>query len=284
MKTWAVVNQKGGVGKTTTAVSAAGWMAAAGHRTLIVDLDPHGSMTSYFGYDPDTVTPSVYDLFNGDLSSLDVAKGLKSTHVENLYLLPAATAMVTLDRQLGTKPGMGLVLAKALATVADKFDYAFLDCPPMLGVLIVNALAGSDQLLIPVQTEFLAIKGLERMLHTMEMIERSRGKKISYLIVPTMFDKRTKASPAALKSMRDSYQDKVWELVIPEDTQFREASRDGQPISLYKPKSRGAIAYHQLVQFLTGDPLSTDKDIVKPATDQTSSPNKQNHEKIRNAG
>lgn len=257
MKIWAIANQKGGVGKTTTAVTLAGLLAAEGQRTLLVDLDPHGSLTTYFGLDPDSIEISVYTLFKDRADRrprTHYRDVLHATQFENLSLLPAATALATLDRQLGTQDGMGLVLSQTLTDLQAHYDHVLIDCPPMLGVLMVNALAACHKLLIPVQCEFLALKGLERMLHTLKMISRARGGEVSKLIVPTMFDKRTRASGEALQVLRERYSQEIWSEVIPVDTQFREASKAGRPLSLWQPRSRGALAYLSLLDQLLDRP------------------------------
>ena len=252
MKVWAVANQKGGVGKTTTAVSLAGLLAREGHETLLVDLDPHGSMTAYFGYDPDGIEDGVYRLFEG---SAAVGRDtpvpvLRQTRFEHLILLPASTALATLDRQLGARDGMGLVLARYLRRLSARFEYVLIDCPPVLGVLMVNALAACGHLVIPVQTEFLALKGLERMMHTLDMILRARKIDIPYTIVPALFDRRTRASVDSLRQLRETYPKHLWQGVIPVDTQLREASRLGGPITHLFPKARGTLAYHGLLESL----------------------------------
>ncbi len=254
MKVWSVANQKGGVGKTTTAVSLSGLLAARGHNTLMVDLDPHGSLTSYFGYDPDSIEHSVYTLFqeSGDARP-PVEQIVRPTRHERLSLLPASTALATLDRQLGTQEGMGLVIGRALVELANRYDYVLIDCPPVLGVLMINALAASSNLLIPVQTEFLALKGLERMLRTLAMVTKARRRPLNYLIVPTMFDRRTRASLESLQALRTTYPEMLWRSVIPVDTQFREASREGVPISFLNPHARGSVAYTALLATLLGE-------------------------------
>lgn len=257
MRVVAVHNFKGGVGKTTTAVTLAGLMAAEGQRTLLVDLDPHGSLTTYLGLDPDSIDVSVYTLFKdrADRRTRSHYRDvLHATAYENLTLLPAATALATLDRQLGTQDGMGLVLAQTLGELKAHYDQVLIDCPPMLGVLMVNALAACEKLLIPVQCEFLALKGLERMLHTLKMISRARGGEVPKLIVPTMYDRRTRASGEALQVLREQYGDAVWSEVIPVDTQFREASKVGRPLSLWQPRARGALAYQALLDNLLERP------------------------------
>ncbi len=251
MKIWAVANQKGGVGKTTTAVSLAGHLVSQDKRVLLVDMDPQGSMTSYFGFDPDDMPKSIYSLFQlSDFSAAEVTPVLVQTGIDNLMLMPASTALATLDRQLGSQQGKGLVLKKALQALDGQFDYVLIDCLPMLGILMVNALAACERLLLPVQTEFLALKGLERMMNTLEMVTRSRKTPLESTIVPTMFDRRTRASTESLRALREKYGDKVWSSVIPVDTQFREASRQGKPISIMNKSSRGAKAYAALLHSL----------------------------------
>jgi len=250
MSVWAVANQKGGVGKTTTTVTMAGLLAERGEACLMIDLDPHGSLTTYMGHDPDNIEKSVYSLFQKGEGGVDEGELCLTTQVDNLYLMPASTALATLDRQLGAKEGMGLILAHAIQRLAGRFEHIFIDCPPVLGVLMVNALAASDHLLIPVQTEFLALKGLERMLRTLNMILRARQKPLQYTIVPTMFDRRTRASLESLKNLRVQHPDEVWKAVIPVDTQFREASRQGLPLNILNAHSRGAIAYTTLLDAL----------------------------------
>lgn len=253
MQVWSIANQKGGVGKTTTTVSLAGLLAQRGERVLMVDLDPHGSLTTYFGYDPDTIETSVYSLFQQEGPERPGAIDLVvPTNIEGLDVLPASTALATLDRQLGAKEGMGLILARAILKLAGHYDHVFIDCPPVLGVLMVNALAASNRLLIPVQTEFLALKGLERMLRTLNMILRSRQRPLEYVIIPTMFDRRTRASLESLKSLKEKYPERIWKSVIPVDTQFREASRQGMPLNYLNAHARGTIAYATLLDTLLG--------------------------------
>jgi chromosome partitioning protein len=255
MKVWAVANQKGGVGKTTTAVNLGGLMAQRGFRTLLIDLDPHGSMSTYFGYNPDTITNSIYTLFRdaSNLEAIAPEKVIRETDIENLYLLPSSGSLATLDRQLGAHEGMGLVINKALEAVADNYDYAIIDCPPILGVLMVNALAACEKLLVPVQTEFLAEKGLERMVHTLAMIKRASQKDMPHIIIPTLFDKNIKAAKESLKMLRERYPGEIWDSVIPVDTQFRDASRMGKPLCIMNPTARGAMAYDDLLNTLLGE-------------------------------
>jgi chromosome partitioning protein len=259
MRVWAVANQKGGVGKTTTSIALAGLLADAGKRVVVVDLDPHGSMTSYFGHDPDTLEHSCFDLF---LNQGSVPDGLPrelllQTSNERISLLPSSTALATLERQSPGQNGLGLVIAKSLAQLWQQFDHAIIDSPPLLGVLMVNALAASQQLVIPVQTEFLAVKGLERMVSTLSMINRSRKQALPYTIVPTLFDRRTQASLNTLKVLRNNYPENLWQAYIPVDTRLRDASRAGVTPSQYDSNSRGVIAYRALLKHLLSQQLAT---------------------------
>ena len=250
MKVWTVCNQKGGVGKTTTAVTLAGLLAQSGASTLLVDLDPHGSMSCYFGINPDETEDSVYSLFEQDANTLSVLANIQKTAFERISLLPASTALATLDRQMSSRPGMGLVIARALQRIENRFDFVLLDCPPVLGVLMINALVACDLLLVPVQTEFLATKGLERMQRTLDMIRKSRDIELDWIVLPTMYDQRTRASVQTLASLQQQYPRRLWSSVIPIDTRFRDAAKMGVPLSYVAGRSRGVQAYCELLDFL----------------------------------
>lgn len=252
MEVWAVSNQKGGVGKTTSTIALAGLLADNGRRVLVVDMDPHGSMTSYFGHDPDSLERSAFNLF---LHQGQVPEGLPQslllpTSDERIALLPASTALATLERQSPGQNGLGLVIGKALAQMEQQFDHVLIDSPPLLGLLMVNALAASNRLVVPVQTEFLAVKGLERMVSTLNMINRSRQQALPYTIVPTLFDRRTQASLATLRVLRDSFGDHLWQAFIPVDTRLRDASRAGVTPSRFDRNSRAVVAYRVLLKHL----------------------------------
>ena len=252
MKVWTVANQKGGVGKTTTTVSLGGLLAQQGKRVLMIDTDPHASLSYYFGIDAEATSHSVYDIFinSNSLSADKVLDCLCPTKLDSLFLLPATMALATLDRTMGSEQGMGLVLKKALALIHDEFDVAIIDCPPVLGVLMVNALAACDKVIVPTQTEYLALKGLDRMIRTMEIMGRSLSKTFDTVIIPTMFDKRTNAALASRDRLMSDYGKQVWKGVIPVDTHFRDASLVQLPISAAYPKTRGVDAYAELLEVL----------------------------------
>jgi len=251
LQVWTVSNQKGGVGKTTSTVALGGLAAQAGKRALLVDLDPHGSLTSWFRQDPDAEGDSVYTLFQqqAPLSRETVTRAIYHTPFNNLALLRASTLLATLERQ-SIAQGRGLILGKSLALVAADYDLVIMDCPPQLGILMVNALAACQQLVIPVQTEFLAIKGLERILHTLDMMGQSLKKTFNYCIVPTMFDRRTQASVSSLRTIRYEYGEWVWPGMIRVDTRLRDASKAGIPPGIFNPDSHASEDYRSLYKYL----------------------------------
>ncbi|MDW2057477.1 ParA family protein [Vibrio sp. 506] len=251
MIVWSVANQKGGVGKTTSTVTLAGLLSQKGHRVLMVDTDPHASLTTYLGYDSDTVSSSLFDLFQLKTFTRDTVKPLiLETELEGMDIIPAHMSLATLDRVMGNRSGMGLILKRALQAVSQDYDYVLIDCPPILGVMMVNALAASDRILIPVQTEFLAMKGLERMIRTLTIMQKSRPDGFKVTIVPTMYDKRTRASLQTLTQLKKDYPNQVWTYAVPIDTKFRDASLKHLPASHFASGSRGVFAYKQLLIYL----------------------------------
>ncbi len=248
MRVFAVANQKGGVGKTTTTVNISAPLAFAGRRCLLVDMDPHGSLSNYFGFAPESVGSSTYQLFLNEAP--DPKDLIVETAIDKLDLMPASPALATLDRQLSVKEGKGLVVVDALAQLNKKYAYVFIDCPPVLGVLMVNALAACERLIIPVQCEFLAIKGLMQMVRTLAMVNHARGSDLPFTIIPTMFDSTLKTAVESYATLKDSYPYNLWDKTIPFDPSFREASERGMPLTLLNPRAAGAIAYHQLLTSL----------------------------------
>lgn len=252
MIVWAIANQKGGVGKTTTTVSLGGMLCERGKRVLLVDTDPHASLTYYFDIDGEDGGATLFDLFmlGKDVSKEQVKEAIRPTRFAGLDVLPATMALATLDRKLGPQSGMGLLLRRVRTLLEGHYDCILIDVPPVLGVLMINALAAAQRVIIPVQTEFLALKGLDRMMSTLHMVQESKGLSHSVTIVPTMYDKRTKASLAAYQELRKQHGKLVWNGMIPVDTKFRDASTAQTPISLYAKGSRGVFAYKGLLATL----------------------------------
>ena len=245
MQTWAIANQKGGVGKTTTSLCLARGLAAGGARVLLIDLDPHASLTRAFGVPSDPPPAGSHDLFN--TMGHDVGAVVRGTPVARLQLVAAQPALATLERRGATQPGLGLALGRALHAARNQYDYALLDCPPTLGLLMVNALAAADRLVVPTQTDPLALHGLADMLRTADMVERSRRRTLPRQILPTLFDKRTRSGVQSLEQLRERHGDKVWPGVVPMDTKLRDAHAltDAE-----LPDCRGTEAYARALAWL----------------------------------
>ena len=249
---WTVANQKGGVGKTTTTVTLAGLLAKQGLQVLLVDLDPHASLSHYFGLDENDSVKGVFDIFTcSEKLTVDVIQPcIYASHIDNISVLPANMNLATLDGQLGQSPGMGLALKQALHCIKPWYDIVLIDCPPILGVLMSNALAASSQVIIPVQTEHLAIRGLDKMMQSLLLLEHKLSKQFVKTVVPTLFDKRLRATASAYKALHQQYHQTLWSDVIPIDTHFRDASAAHMPASHQFPNTRGVRAYAKLLTYL----------------------------------
>ncbi|MGO4551379.1 ParA family protein [Lysobacter sp. 2RAF19] len=244
MQAWAIANQKGGVGKTTTTLFLARGLAQAGHRVLLVDLDPHASLTRAFGVPADPPATGTHDVFaaNATLSSM-----ARATGIERLSLVAAQPALATLERRGATQPGLGLALGRALHAARSQYDHVLMDCPPTLGLLMINALAGADRLIVPTQTDPLALHGLADMLRTAEMVERSRRRPLPGFVLPTLFDRRTRSGIESLELMQQRYDGRVCPIAVPMDTRLRDAHAVA---SVADPVGRGATAYARALDWL----------------------------------
>ncbi|MBQ9274584.1 MAG: ParA family protein [Succinivibrio sp.] len=267
MLIWSIASQKGGVGKTTTVASLAGWLQREHLRVLVIDTDPHASLTGYLGFEDEGLDYNLYDLYSAkQLSRENVLRTITHTRFPGLDIIGSTMALATIDRQLSGRVGVGRILSKSLQLVEDCYDVVLVDCPPVLGALMVNALVASTTILVPTQTEFLALKGLEGMVRTFRIMHNADPGYVSnFFIVPTMYDKRTKASQNSLEYLRAHYNTSMWADVIPVDTLFRESSQKGVPIPMMDDKCRGAQAYRQLLLALIERELRNNRDLVSPA-------------------
>jgi len=243
-QTIACTNQKGGVGKTTTVVNLATYLALLGDRVLVIDLDPQGNATSGFGVDRAQLTGSIYDaLVDGTpLSGLHVA-----TPVEGLRLVPSSIALAGAEVELAAEAGRERRLARSIAAERDEWDWILVDCPPSLGLLTVNALTGTDAVLIPIQCEYYALEGLTQLIATINLVRDHLHPELAISgVVLTMFDGRTNLSSEVANEVRRHLGDAVFRTIVPRSVRLSEAPSHGLPIALYRPDSKGAEAYQAL--------------------------------------
>ena len=243
---YAVVNQKGGVGKTTTAVNLSTYMAMAGAKVLLVDLDPQGNATSGLGVDRGSLKLSTYDVL---LDGLPVTEAVVRTKVENLALLPATIDLAGADMELMAKISRETFLRQALEPARDYFDVILIDSPPSLGLLTLNALVASNGVILPIQTEFYALEGISQLLKTIDLVKRQLNPSLYVAkVILTMYDNRTRLAQQVEADVKNFFRDKVSPTIIPRNVRLSEAPSHGLPVALYDPKSRGALAYQKIAQ------------------------------------
>ena len=242
----AIINQKGGVGKSTTAINLAAALGDLGKRVLVVDFDPQGNATSGFGVDKDSLEHDVYDALMNNVPMADVTV---STPVDNVSAAPATINLAGAEIELVSVMARESVLRYCLEPVREQYDYVFVDCPPSLGLLTVNALVAADSLLVPIQCEFYALEGLSKLLESMRMVKGRLNPSLDIFgVVMTMFDVRTTLSRQVVEEVRDYFGEKVFKTVIPRNVKLSEAPSHGLPINLYDPRSKGAEAYAELAK------------------------------------
>lgn len=251
MRTWAIANQKGGVGKTTTTLALGRALALRGKRVLLIDLDPHASLTCAFGVAGDPAPAGTLELFLPEPAAL--ATLARNSAIEGLDFVCAQTALATLERRSAAQPGLGLALAQAIERVRDRYDHVLLDCPPTLGLLMVNALAAADRVVVPTQAEPLAMHGLAGMCRTAQMVERSRQRALPISVLPTMFDRRTRVGRQTLLQIQERHGKQAWELAIPIDTRLRNAEELVLPGGPGKYAGRALSAYRRALDWILAD-------------------------------
>jgi chromosome partitioning protein len=242
----AVANQKGGVGKTTTTVNLGAALAELGYRTLVVDLDPQGNATTGLGIDARNFEHSMYDVIMHDTPLEDA---IEATSVRNLFVAPATIDLAGVEIELVPAFSRELRLRRAVATVVDDFDFVLIDCPPSLGLITINGLAAASEVLVPIQCEYYALEGLGQLLRNVHLVASNLNDRLEVsAIVLTMYDARTRLAIDVAAEVREHFGDKVCRIVIPRTVRLSEAPSFGQPITVFDPASRGAVAYRELAK------------------------------------
>jgi len=245
-KVIAIANQKGGVGKTTTAVNLSACLAYKGKKVMIIDVDPQGNTTSGLGVDKQNIEKSIYEVIINDEN---IENALMPTMVGNLFICPSNIQLVGAEVELVSVISRETRLKVALQDVKEKYDFIIIDCPPSLGLLTLNALTAADTILVPIQCEYYALEGLSQLMNTVKLVQRHLNPSLEVEgVVLTMFDARTNLSIQVVEDVKKYFRNKVYRTIIPRNVRLSEAPSFGLPIILYDPKSKGAECYLDLAQ------------------------------------
>lgn len=247
-KTVSFANQKGGVGKTTTAVNLGAYIAEMGKTVLLVDFDPQANTSSSLGVKKDL--PGIYEVISGSKTAVDA---IQTSCVSGLSILPSSINLTGANVELVDQEGREHYLKRNLAPLNDRFDYIFIDCPPSLGILTVNALVASDSVIIPLQCEYFALEGLSLLLQTVNLIQKGLNPELKVGgILFTMYDSRTRLANEVVQEVTGYFKEKVFRTIIPRNVRLGEAPSFAQPINLYDPDCLGALSYRKLAEEVLG--------------------------------
>ena len=245
-RTIAIANQKGGVGKSTTAINLSSCLAELGKKVLAIDIDPQGNTTSGLGVEKDSVENTVYELLLGEISIEDCIIPLE---FENLSLIPSNVNLAGAEIELLGVDGKEFVLKNAVDQVRDDYDFIIIDCPPSLNMLTINAMTTADSVLVPIQCEYYALEGLSQLIHTINLVKERLNPYLDMEgIVFTMYDARTNLSLQVVENVRANVKQRVYSTIIPRNVRLAEAPSHGYPITIYDPKSAGAESYRALAE------------------------------------
>ncbi len=255
---YALVNQKGGVGKTTTAVNVSAFLAARGQRTLLIDVDPQANATSSLGFNKQQITSSTYEVLVDDLPLRQIVQLTKRVRLD---LAPSAPQLAGAEVELVEMPDREKRLKHALTDILPNYDYILIDCPPSLGLLTVNALTAAQGVLIPVQCEYLALEGLSQLMNTIQLVRKGLNPGLVVRgLVMTMFDSRMRLAQQVVTEVQSHFGEQVFTTLVPRSVRLGEAPSYGEPILSYAPASSGGVAYAQLAdELLAGDRLMSER-------------------------
>ena len=242
----AIANQKGGDGKTTTAINLSACLAEKGQKVLAIDMDPQGNMSSGLGLDKDSIDKTIYDMIIGEN---DVEEVIDHGTIDNLDILPSNVDLSAVEIELIDVDNKEFVVRDAIQKIRDNYDYIIIDCPPSLSLLTINAMTTADSVLVPIQCEYYALEGLSQLIHTVELVKERLNSILEIEgVVFTMYDARTNLSLQVVENVKDNLQQNIYKTIIPRNIRLAEAPSYGTPINQYDPKSAGAESYMRLAE------------------------------------